>query len=398
MLNLVKLKLKKSKKFSDKKHIYLLNKKFFPSFTREWRNSIYVYNKNVLNLTPSTSNNVIKIIKSYFNFFNKNLERKIRMKRLLLRFRRLTSNKIYSNKGTFKHTNNKVIISFNIFNRQRYNYIKIINNNLKKIVRKKNFIKGLKNMKKNVSKIKKYAKDRFIIANKLNKWRSNLCLISLSKYMNNFFKRLKKRSLKKLRLNYYYKQLLYINKSKLNYTYLQYLKKHIEHMYNKNVEFNLINLNKFYLNSDIMSESITLKLKKNRRKIVRLLNKIEFKIKIRRKTLHWYKSAKIRKNLIIKRNFTNTVYLRKFIIQNLKHKYISGFRLEAKGRLTKRYTASRSLFKLRYKGNLLNVDSSFKGLSSVLLKGNLKSNLQHTKLNSKTRIGSFGIKGWISSN
>jgi hypothetical protein len=28
----------------------------------------------------------------------------------------------------------------------------------------------------------------------------------------------------------------------------------------------------------------------------------------------------------------------------------------------------------------------------------LSSNLQYTKLNSKTRIGSFGIKGWISSN
>jgi hypothetical protein len=33
-----------------------------------------------------------------------------------------------------------------------------------------------------------------------------------------------------------------------------------------------------------------------------------------------------------------------------------------------------------------------------LLKGNLKSNVQFTKLSSKTRIGSFGIKGWISGN
>jgi hypothetical protein len=28
----------------------------------------------------------------------------------------------------------------------------------------------------------------------------------------------------------------------------------------------------------------------------------------------------------------------------------------------------------------------------------LKSNLQYTKLKSKSRIGSFGIKGWISGN
>ena len=52
----------------------------------------------------------------------------------------------------------------------------------------------------------------------------------------------------------------------------------------------------------------------------------------------------------------------------LKYKDITGFRLEAKGRLTRRYTASRSVTKFRYKGNLLNIDSSYRGLSTVLLK------------------------------
>ena len=56
------------------------------------------------------------------------------------------------------------------------------------------------------------------------------------------------------------------------------------------------------------------------------------------------------------------------------------------------------VYKLRYKGNLLNIDSSYKGLSSLLLRNNNKLNLQFTKLNSKTRIGSFGIKGWVSGN
>jgi hypothetical protein len=85
--------------------------------------------------------------------------------------------------------------------------------------------------------------------------------------------------------------------------------------------------------------------------------------------------------------------LKKNIISNLKYKYIAGFRLEAKGRLTRRYTASRSVLKIKYKGNLLDLSSSHKGLSTVLLKGNLKSNLQYTKLKSRSRIGSFGIKG-----
>lgn len=85
--------------------------------------------------------------------------------------------------------------------------------------------------------------------------------------------------------------------------------------------------------------------------------------------------------------------LKNNVFNDLKYRHVTGFRLEARGRLSRRYTASRSVFKLKYKGNLLNLDSSIVGLSSVMLKGNLKSNLQYTKLNSKTRIGSFGLKG-----
>ena len=84
--------------------------------------------------------------------------------------------------------------------------------------------------------------------------------------------------------------------------------------------------------------------------------------------------------------------MQRYIINDLKYKNVTGFRLEAKGRLSRRYTASRSVRKLRYNGNLLNFESSYKGLSSVILKGNLKSNIQYTKLNSKTRIGNLWYK------
>ena len=46
---------------------------------------------------------------------------------------------------------------------------------------------------------------------------------------------------------------------------------------------------------------------------------------------------------------------------------MGGIRLEVKGRLTKRYRADRSVFKVKWKGGLKNIDSSFKGLSSVIL-------------------------------
>src|ERR1700728_1376572 len=186
----------------------------------------------------------------------------------------------------------------------------------------------------------------------------------LSKYIIFFYKKLIKKSLDKYLLHKYYQQLVFINKSKFNYNYLQFLKKYIEKIYNKNVEFNLVNLRRFYLNSDILSESITIKIRKNRRKLLKYLNKLN-----------------------------NKKYLEEVVLRNIKYKHVTGFRLETRGRLTRRYTASRSVSKLRYKGNLLNIDSSYRGLSSVLLKGNQKSNLQHTKLKSKTRIGSFGIKG-----
>jgi hypothetical protein len=105
----------------------------------------------------------------------------------------------------------------------------------------------------------------------------------------------------------------------------------------------------------------------------------------------------IKKNRLIK-DLSNDKSFRRNIIDNLKYKHLTGFRIEANGRLTRRYTASRSVSKVIYKGNLLDLDSTYKGLSSVVLKGNLESNLQYTKLNSSTRIGSFGIKGWVSGN
>jgi hypothetical protein len=86
-----------------------------------------------------------------------------------------------------------------------------------------------------------------------------------------------------------------------------------------------------------------------------------------------------------------------FVLNNLKHKNMAGIRLEAKGRLTRRFTASRSVFKVKWRGSLKNIDSSYRGLSSIMLRGHVKSNVQYSLVNSKTRNGAFGIKGWISS-
>jgi hypothetical protein len=396
--------------------------KHFPSSTREWNNSIFLYNENALPLIPHTSKLAIKIIKNYFNIYNKKIESYIRTKRLLRRLRKLSSNRIYISNGEFKHTNNKVTITLYVYNKQKNNYLlklkkrylrkffnkmlrfkrnKTLDLKAKRLNNKIILIKKIKNINtkglKAILKANWYKYKIIKVLEKINKKKEIRKYVSISKYVNNFYKKLVKRSLKRLEIYIFYKQLIYINKSKFNYTYLQYLKNHLQLLFNKNIEFNFINLKHFYLNSNILSESILLKITKNRKRLFKLLKRFKEKVKIRNKIKFINKPLLITK-LDLKKHFYKKTLLQKYIIKNLKYRHIIGFRLEAKGRLTRRYTASRSVHKLRYEGNLLNIDSSYNGIPSVLLKGNLRSNLQYTKLNSKTRIGSFGIKGWVNGN
>jgi len=356
-----------------------------------------VFNKNALNAIPTLSITAMNIIKSYFNIYNYVLERKMRKERLLLRLRRLSSNKIYVSNGEFKHTNNSVIITLYLYNRQKHNYTLKI---------KKEYLKVFKVYKERLNKkfsliklislesIKKANKDKYVIMKTLNNTQ-NFSIIkskSLSEYITKFHKKVVEQSMTKLNMYMFFRQLIFINNTKYSYVFLQTLKKYLVRIYNKNVEFNLVNLKHFYLNSDILSESITLKISRNRRKLLKYLNNLKKKVKTQKKNLLLHVFLKKNK-LNLKQKFNNKLFLKNFVINNLKYRHVTGFRLEAKGRLTRRFTASRSVSKLRYKGNLMNIDSSFRGLSTVLLKGNLRSNVQYTKLNSKTRIGSFGIKG-----
>lgn len=393
--------------------------KHFPSSVREWNNSIFSFNKNALSLIPNISNLAIKIIRNYFYLYNKKIERKLRRKVLSRKFRLLSTSRVFLSKGEFKHTNNKVIITLYVFNKQKNNYLyklkkRYLNKFLKKILSFKNktinsndvrlanklillkkFNKiGLHGLKA-LEQVNWYKPKIVKILRKLYEKRKINKYVAVSKYVNKFYKKLIKRSLRKLIFYMYYRQLIYINKSKFNYTYLQYLKNKLQLLFNKNIEFNFIDLKYFYLNSNILSESILLKITKNRRNLLRHLTYLRNKVIIQKKKIILGDLLKKRK-LSLKEYFNNKDLLESYIINNLKYKHITGFRIEAKGRLNKRFTASRSISKVKYKGNLLNLDSSYKGLSSVLLKGNLNSNLQFTKLNSKTRIGAFGIKGWVS--
>ena len=85
---------------------------------------------------PVTDNLVNKILKSYFNLslFHEKIKNKSR--RLRIRFRRSTVNRIFLSRAEMKHTNNKVIITVYTYNRNlKYLYNRI--RNLLSIIKRK---------------------------------------------------------------------------------------------------------------------------------------------------------------------------------------------------------------------------------------------------------------------
>lgn len=223
---------------------------------------------------------------------------------------------------------------------------------------------------------------------------------------------------------------LYLNNMKLEEQFIFKLSSLVSKIYrNKKIEFNIVKLKHLYLNSDIFTQLIALKLRKRKNKVLKVLRRSLYMVKLPRvnRVLEkygtgkgknvYFNKANIYNNMSIDNNkdvlnqllFDNFIYekvnksyfekvteIKDVVFNSLKYKSMAGVRLEAKGRLTRRSTASRSLFKIKWKGSLRNIDSSYKGLSSVVLRGHLRSNLQYSVINSKTSNGAFGIKGWIS--
>jgi hypothetical protein len=240
----------------------------------------------------------------------------------------------------------------------------------------------------------------------------------------------------------YYRLLLSLNKSKFEEKFLLNLKPLISKIFKKEVEFNIVNLKTMMLDSNILTQAIALKIKNRKNKLLRVLTRsldmimLPLRISSREKysriniDLNRCKNVKLlnlvylgrldkilynfnvnkdnlNEILFLFNNFNffstpNCIFkenrrtLLNIILNTIKYKKIAGVRLEAKGRLTKRLTASRSVFKIKWKGTLKNLDSSYRELSSVMLRGHIRSNLQYSIVNSKTRNGAFGLKGWIS--
>jgi hypothetical protein len=470
----------------------------FPPAAQEWSNSIYAYNINYNKLLPVADKSLMSLVTSYFNFYKKKTKIKIKprirkgkLQKITIRKRSiaqgLSANKIYIAKGNLKHTNSNVLITLYIYNVEKNYLISNLLDEYKLLFTTKKPLKLIIRIDRNKNIIKTYNRPftlfehmtipkhyldfKMLLVEKISKYLSlkseyfklisklienkvltkdeklfifNNKINSLYsfKYPNYqyYLNRVKLNKLNKLTS---FIRLLVLNQIKFQSNFLYNLKRLVSQIYNKNVEFNLINLKKMHLNSDIFTQAVTLKLKNRENKLYRVLKKSLNKVNlpnVSKITLNYGKGKKellgINKMRNMKINtlftsyaeITNKDYLNKLllnfypktdnlkrekknrwsivrypisltnhIIRSLKHIKIVGIRVEAKGRLTRRFTASRSVFKMRWKGGLKNIDSSFRGLSAVILRGHVKSNVEYTMLHSKNRNGAFGVKGWVSS-
>lgn len=335
----------------------------------------------------------MKLIKGYFNSYHLGLESLLRKDRLRRRYRKISTNRIFISDGEFKHTNDKVNITLYVYNRQKLNYLLKLKKRYTILFSKASFIRKLKLIKNvGLNILNQQREKSTVLVNVLPKYNSNI-----NSVQNIYYNRFIKKSLKRLIYYVYYKQILYINKAKFENSYLQGLISLIRKIYNKNVEFNIINLKYFYFNSSIYTQPLELKLKRKRnvlRYLKVLIRKAKIKnIKLVEKSKKLFSVNSLDTNNLVQQDKTNKKDLKKIILNNIKYKRVSGVRLEAAGRLTRRFSASRSQRRAKYKGNLENAYSSIKGYSTPVLRGNFKANLQCTVINSTSRVGAFGVRG-----
>lgn len=422
--------------------------KYLPPVAKEWKNTIYSYNNNNMKNLPINNLNANKIIQSYFKLYFKD-NKFIDSKFIGSKKRRNFLRKIHTSKIETKHTNSKIIatlytinIGKNILQKKYAEFFRNFNKNILKLWKdklKRKFNLLVKNNKSNFAfDSKNITKEKlFIIKYKLMneslKWFNLYLKLYLSRAIKfSYYDKLK--HLRKYQYNYY------LNKFKFDKEiFLPKLNNLLYRIYNNNVEFNIINLKSITFNTDILTEALALKLKKGegvnkgirnmlrRTKLPKVNRVIEKSSVIKKKNPLLIENKYKNLNLLSMMEQDNTYSLTKLLKQttkysseslsnnnikesvnkdyinisniifnSIKYKNIGGIRLEVKGRLTKRYRADRSIVKLKWKGGLKNIDSSYKKLSTVMYRGYCKSNIIHSVSNSKRRIGAFAVQGWVS--
>lgn len=295
-----------------------------------------------------------------------------------------------------------------------YKKFKFVNKEYNNLIYKLNYFSN-----NNLVYVKNHIKNKLSLNKFKSNYLNNLKLFK-SEYYNMYVKSVFKKELLYLK-NY---KLLFTDYYKHDNIYLNRLNKLLTVIYKKKIEFNIINLKYGYFNLEIFLNSINLKMKNRNNRPIRILRRALnlpitndsniYNYNIKKKHIENYNRLSLNYNnlnfnpnndvinFILNKiyKFNNKFYnkfIYKYIFRSIKLKDIRGIRLRAKGRITRRLTASRSVSKLVYKGSLSNIDSSINGLSAVYINNRIRSNLDYLNINSKTRNGSFGLRGWLSS-
>lgn len=425
----------------------------FNSSTKTWFNSAYFFNKNSIRSVSFLDILVSNIINIYFNITNFNLKKNFKKENFHKKY--LSANKIIAGKPRIKHTNDKIIINLYTFNRNKQffrkklfklykNFIKfnitILKNNRKfnSIVYKLKNNKQL-NFYRNILLVKFFTSHKVsstIVSIKKNFKSNSINILNLylrerkiKELIENYNYKFLKNTLKRKILIFKYKQNSIFNDYKFNYILLYKLGIIISTLYNKKIEFNIINLKYPYLDSNIFTNIIAKKLQNreinNRKLFSRALKWIVMYKKYRlipkfryiRNTIlnNNLKNLNVSVpdnilnkdylNLLLNRLFNNKLRLEKENKKNtiiykkfyrlLRYRKIAGIKLKSKGRLTYKLTASRSITKEQSRGYLIDLEHA--SWLKSFYRGNRKPNINYTNINSVTRNGSFGLKGWISS-
>jgi hypothetical protein len=428
--------------------------KYLPPYFKEWNNTAYFYNKDLIKNMPIDNLIINKLIKSYFNLLF------LSYKFIAPKKKRTFLKDIYISNAEIKYTNAIAVITLYTVNIRNYlltrylNYFyyysvtkewqRTWNKNTKSWtftrknplaiakVFKNKFLRFigietilLKNNKQfvsnnidinNITSIKEILKLKFKIFNNGIESYNLYRKIHLAKEIKHIYYQY-------LVLLYKYNYLYFFNNFKFkdgSSSFITKLKSKLSILLNKKIELNIINLKSIAYNPDIFTKALSTKLKKRRFNVIKSMITIINKGKILKKNyLKETTSLKNRNLNLLENKFkdlslisivnknnlsetlkdiysSNNAKTHKTIFDLIKYKNMGGIRLEVKGRLTKRYRADRAIYKLHWKGGLKNTDSSFRGLSSVNFRGHLKSNVAYSISKSKRRIGSFAVKGWIS--
>lgn len=499
----------------------------FAPAAQEWRNSIYSYNKNYNKTLTTADNTLITLLKSYLNLKFKRTQKRKKLKKAILagirlkkyrgrnkgRYKnikkRLSVNRIFVSKGNIKHTSSKAIITIFVYKKSdniiwlknikrlfylmfksklgekriprlwdkdlKYKYRKSHRRAYFRYLRKQNILLYLtinKILNKNESfliylknlltkdKIKPQFLAKKVIANKISYYENKGSIKASSEYKARYYQTMA------FKYNRFLK-VFKLNELKFKKSFLENFRKLASKMYNKDVTLNFVKLKKYYLNSNIFSQIIALKLKRREFGLSRILSKslnsiklphlpLKKKVNVLKKKLRvnvlyhknifdllkakqkkraknfWFELLLFKyyravnpfslfgrmklvhrkiQNIILrsrhqsinKKKWSEKKEMKKLLkvfylkAKFIKNKVLAGIRVEAKGRLTRRFKASRSVYKLKWIGGLRNIDSSYKGLSASMLRGHDLSNVERTSLSSKRRIGAYGVKGWVSS-